>query len=88
MHILSLPTRLLTVFCERLARMGVVREPWESPSAFAARAARKLPRFAEQIHAITERYEALSYQPDTSAEQRVQQGRELKQQVRRLQLAY
>jgi len=87
-HRLAPEDRQYLVFCERMARMGVVREPWESPSAFAGRAARKLPRFAEQIDAITARYEALSYQPGADSDERAQQHRELRQQVRRLQLAY
>jgi hypothetical protein len=88
LHRLAPEDRQYLAFCERLARMGVVREPWESPSAFAARAARKLPRFADQIHTITARYEALSYQPPTSTELRAQQARDFKRQIRRLQLAY
>ena len=87
-HRLAPEDRQYLAFCERLARMCVVREPWESPSAFAERAARKLPRFAEQIRAITRRYEALSYQPDVSAGQRAQHSRALRQEVRRLQLSY
>ncbi len=88
LHRLAPEDRQYLAFCERLGRMGVVREPWESPSAFAARAARKLPRGAAPIPAITARYEALSYQPPTTAELRAQQARDLKRQIRRLQLAY
>ena len=87
-HRLAPEDRHYLLFCERLARMGVVREPWESPTAFAARASRKIPRLSDQIEEITQAYEAISYQSASDASKKAEQGRQLRHLVRRMQLAY
>ena len=50
-------------FCARLAKAGISRSPWESPSAFAQRAAASLPSRAEEIRQIAEEYAILRYGP-------------------------
>ncbi|KAA1193880.1 DUF3488 domain-containing protein [Pseudohalioglobus sediminis] len=58
---LSKLDRLYLQFCARLARMGVTREPGESPAAYARRAQRSVPRLADRIDAITGDYQRLAY---------------------------
>lgn len=53
--------RLYRQFCERLARVGVVREAWEGPQQFAARAIAARPELAHPIGAVTRLYVALRY---------------------------
>ncbi len=60
--------RLYLQFCERLARMGVERQPGETPRAFAARAAQAVPRLAAAIAGVTESYERLAYTPGGAAD--------------------
>jgi hypothetical protein len=84
-HRLAPEDRHYLAFCEQMARLGLVREPDETPGDFAARAVRKLPRLKRQILEITARYEALAYAPDTGI--REQHGKQLRQAVRRLQFA-
>jgi len=48
-------------FCERLARVGVVRSPGEAPGTFAARAAEALPGAAVEIARVTTLYDDLAY---------------------------
>jgi len=50
-------------FCQKLARIGVQRDPWEGPSDFAKRAGRSLPNAAERVRQITGTYIALRYAP-------------------------
>jgi transglutaminase-like putative cysteine protease len=50
-------------FCQKLARIGVQRDPWEGPSDFAKRAGRSLPNEAERVRQITGTYIALRYAP-------------------------
>ena len=50
-------------FCQKLARIGVSRDPWEGPSDFATRAAKSLPNESERVRQITETYVALRYAP-------------------------
>ena len=50
-------------FCQKLARIGVRRNPWEGPSDFAKRAAKSLPNDAERVRQITGTYIALRYAP-------------------------
>jgi hypothetical protein len=50
-------------FCQKLARIGVSRDPWEGPSDFAKRAAKSLPNESERVRQITETYVALRYAP-------------------------
>jgi len=54
-------------FCQKLARIGVQRDPWEGPSDFAKRAAQSLPNESERVRQITETYIALRYAPGPAA---------------------
>jgi hypothetical protein len=54
-------------FCQKLARSGVQRDPWEGPSDFATRAAQSLPNESERVRWITETYIALRYAPGPAA---------------------
>jgi hypothetical protein len=48
-------------FCQKLARIGVQRDPCEGPSDFAKRAAQSFPNTSERVREITETYIALRY---------------------------
>jgi protein-glutamine gamma-glutamyltransferase len=48
-------------FCQRAARLGVQRDPWEGPSDFSSRAAQLLPNESERIRQISETYITLRY---------------------------
>jgi hypothetical protein len=50
-------------FCQRAARLGVRRDPWEGPSDFARRAALLLPNESERIRQISNTYIGLRYAP-------------------------
>jgi transglutaminase-like putative cysteine protease len=50
-------------FCQKLARIGVQRDPWEGPSDFSKRAAQSLPNESERVRQITGTYIALRYAP-------------------------
>ena len=54
-------------FCQKLARIGVGRDPWEGPSDFATRAAQSLPNESKDIRQVTETYIALRYAPGPAA---------------------
>jgi hypothetical protein len=54
-------------FCQKLARIGVQRDPWEGPSDFAKRAAQSFPNVSEHVRQITETYIALRYAPGPAA---------------------
>jgi len=54
-------------FCQKLARIGVQRDPWEGPSDFATRAAQSLPNESERVRQIAETYIALRYAPEPAA---------------------
>lgn len=66
-HALSKLDKLYLSFCQRLAKMGVEREPGEAPDEFASRAQKSLPRLADTIADVTQRYNALAYAPTDSA---------------------
>lgn len=66
-------------FCQRLARLGVVRQDWEGPHAFAARVAREKPPLAMLCREAADLYAQLHYGVGTSA-----QLQELKNCTRRL----
>lgn len=53
-------------FCQKAARLGVRRDPWEGPSDFSRRAARLLPNESERIRQISDTYIALRYAPETA----------------------
>jgi transglutaminase-like putative cysteine protease len=48
-------------FCQKAARLGVRRDPWEGPSDFSRRAAQLLPNESERIRQISNIYIALRY---------------------------
>jgi transglutaminase-like putative cysteine protease len=54
-------------FCQKLARIGAQRDPWEGPSDFAKRAAQSFPNASEYVRQITETYIALRYAPGPAA---------------------
>ena len=66
-HRLSVPDKYYLRFCDRLASMGVVRDPGEAPGEFARRVARKFPRLEQQVLDITDHYQALAYAPAGNA---------------------
>lgn len=49
--------------CRRLARVGFVRAPHETPLQFAQRVARRRPDLAQSVRALTQAYVALRYGP-------------------------
>ena len=49
------------LFSMRLARLGIIRDPGETPSLFAQRAAKALPDYAEPLCQITRLYNQLAY---------------------------
>ncbi|WP_191485149.1 DUF3488 and DUF4129 domain-containing transglutaminase family protein [Pseudomonas sp. FEN] len=57
--------RLFAAFEKLLRRRGLVREPGEGPQAFGERAARQLPRQAENIHAFIQSFMAQRYAGQT-----------------------
>ena len=75
--------RAWLAFCRKLDAQGVRRVPSEGPRDFAERAARHLPRAAEAIRSIAQRYIALRYGAGDDA----RQVSALRQAVRRLKLA-
>ena len=70
--------RYYQIFCQRLARRGVLRMPAEGPLQFAARAAALRPELAPQVRLIAQIYSALRY----SAHPQPQWLNRLRQQVR------
>jgi protein-glutamine gamma-glutamyltransferase len=54
-------------FCQKAARLGVRRDPWEGPSDFSSRAALLLPDESERIRQISNTYIALRYAPEPVA---------------------
>jgi protein-glutamine gamma-glutamyltransferase len=53
-------------FCEKAARLGVRRDPWEGPSDFSERAAQLLPNESQRIRKISNTYIALRYAPESA----------------------
>jgi transglutaminase-like putative cysteine protease len=51
-------------FCQRAARLGIPRDPWEGPSDFSKRAGQALPNESERIRQISDTYIALRYAPE------------------------
>ncbi|MEP4148197.1 MAG: DUF3488 and transglutaminase-like domain-containing protein [Halioglobus sp.] len=67
-HAVSKLDKYYLAFCEKLGKMGVARESGETPKEFASRAQKALPRLADTIADITDRYAALAYAPAGSNE--------------------
>ena len=55
-------------FCQKTARLGARRDPWEGPSDFSRRAAQLLPNESGRIRQISDTYIALRYAPDSAGE--------------------
>jgi transglutaminase-like putative cysteine protease len=53
-------------FCQKAARLGACRHPWEGPSDFSRRAALLLPEQSERIRQISNIYIALRYAPESA----------------------
>lgn len=49
------------LFCDRMARLGLVRAPGETPDQFLTRAEEALPAFADKLQRITGLYSDLAY---------------------------
>jgi transglutaminase-like putative cysteine protease len=58
--------RAWSLFCRKLARQGVVREPHEGPRDYSTRAARALPAFRRSILRIASLYIGLRYGENAS----------------------
>ena len=54
-------------FCQKAARLGARRHPWEGPSDFSRRAAQLLPDESKRICEISNTYIALRYAPPTGS---------------------
>jgi protein-glutamine gamma-glutamyltransferase len=54
-------------FCQKLAGIGMQRDPCEGPSDFAKRAVQSCPNASECVRQITETYIALRYAPGSAA---------------------
>lgn len=55
------------LFCDKVAQLGLRREPGEAPGAFAMRAASALPESSEQLWQITRLYDELAYADSKTA---------------------
>ena len=69
-------------FTVKLAKRGIVWQPWEGPDTLAARAASQYPLHAKKIHAIARSYIGLRYAAHPSGAGLV----ELNQHIRDLSL--
>ena len=49
------------IFCGRMAKLGLVRAPGETPGQFAQRAVAALPVYAKELEQITRQYNAIAY---------------------------
>ncbi|MDH5357268.1 MAG: DUF3488 and transglutaminase-like domain-containing protein [Gammaproteobacteria bacterium] len=65
-------------FCNKLARLGIVREPSEGPLDFAIRACKQLPTYQHQIMLISHQYTQLRYSLEPSVSL-VEYRREIRQ---------
>ncbi|WP_248806324.1 DUF3488 and DUF4129 domain-containing transglutaminase family protein [Pseudomonas sp. MWU13-2100] len=65
--------RVFAAFEKLLCRRGLVREPGEGPQAFGERAARQLPRQAENINAFVQSFVAQRYAGQTPSMDALQQ---------------
>jgi transglutaminase-like putative cysteine protease len=57
---------LYEYFCQKIARLGVRRDPCEGPLDFARRAAQSLPNESSRIRQIADAYILLRYAPQTA----------------------
>ncbi len=70
------------VFCDRLARRGVSREPGETPAQFAQRAAGLLPAHEARIHQVNRMYNQLAYSEGLDPLRRQQLQRDFRHAAR------
>ena len=66
-HQVSPLDRHYLLFCDRLATLGVTRQPGETPAQFAARSGRLLPALSPQLESITSLYYELAYSAGEAA---------------------
>lgn len=59
-------SRLYQRFCRTLAHYGLVRQPWETPTAFARRLGRACPALGSEAEAITSLYLQVRYGKNAS----------------------
>ena len=76
--------RTWQIFCEKLARKGCARLPWEGPMDYAERLATHYPKQAMRLRAIARRYARLRYGA-ASARHEIE-TRELRTRVRQLKI--
>jgi transglutaminase-like putative cysteine protease len=81
-HRLRALDRDYLIFCDRLARRGVSREPGETPSQFAERAAGLLPAYEARIHQVNRMYNQLAYSEGLDALRRRQLQRDFRHAAR------
>ena len=55
-------------FCKRLEKLGVKREPSQTPKAFSLFASAQLPRLATEINAFSQLYSDVCYKPSTQSQ--------------------
>ena len=60
-HQMSPLDKQYLLFCDRLATLGVTRQPGETPAQFAVRSGRLLPALSPQLERITSLYNELAY---------------------------
>lgn len=75
--------RLYRTFCKRLEKLGIRREPQQTPSEFAQLASQKLPDKAEAILAFSLIYQNVCYQPQVveSTESNLKKMRQLLRKI-------
>ena len=81
-HRLRALDRDYLLFCDRLARRGVSREPGETPSQFAERAAGLLPAYEARIHQVNRMYNQLAYSEGLDTLRRRQLQRDFRHAAR------
>lgn len=60
--------RLYRKFCKRLEKLGIKREPQQTPTEFARLAGEKFPNKAEAINSFTLLYQNLCYEPRSNGD--------------------
>lgn len=76
---LSAQDRTYRKFCAKLAKLGVVRAPGETPDQYAERATKQFPHLSEPLQEVTGLYNKMAYTVGTA---RSQEGETTKQLVR------
>lgn len=60
--------RLYRKLCKRLEKLGIKREPHQTPTEFSRLAGEKLPDKADAIHSFTQLYQSLCYEPSNGSD--------------------